>query len=253
MKRIVLTQPAPRVERLARRLRALGHEVACLPARRLVPLGDTPGTCTVPAALAGYDWVVFVSPGAIDVAVAALGADWPAGTGVAVIGPGSAEALADAGVSPAPGRLVMPASPPYDADALLRTPPFDQPAGLRVLVLRGEQGRTDWIDVLRTRGAHVDAVSIYRSEAAEPAADEVARLREWGRRGLEACWVFSTTDSVAACEALVRALGLQPWALRQRALCIHPRIGAAARAAGWSAVEPLAPGERALVAALESA
>jgi uroporphyrinogen-III synthase len=124
---------------------------------------------------------------------------------------------------------------------------------VRVLVLRGEQGRTDWIDNLRRRGATVDARSIYRSERVEPAADQLAVVSAWAREDLPACWVFSATDSVTASGAWLGALGLEAWALRQRALCIHPRIGEALRAAGWSAVELVAPGERALVAALESA
>lgn len=250
MNRIVLTQPAPRVERLARRLRERGHQVACLPARRLVPRA---GAREAVAGIGGYDWVVFVSPGAIELAAAVLETDWPGGTGVAVIGPGSAEALAEAGISPAPGRLVMPAAPPYDADALLRCPPFDAPPGKRLLVLRGEQGRTDWIDTLRQRGATVDAASIYRSERVEPAADELAVVSGWARDDLRACWSFSATGSVAASGTWLDALGLKAWALRQRALCIHPRIGEALRAVGWSAVELVAPGERALIAALESA
>jgi len=53
--RIVLTRPEGRNERLARRLRGLGHEVTVVPLIDVEPLGDSP------IDVSGYDWVIVTS------------------------------------------------------------------------------------------------------------------------------------------------------------------------------------------------
>lgn len=257
MTRVVLTQPAPRVARLVDRLRARRHEVLALGQRRLLRCEDAPA----PAALidtiaAGYDWVVFVSPGAIGFALDGLtepAACWPRTAGVAVVGPGSGQALAERGIAPPEVRLALPGSAPYDAAALLGTSPFDRPAGLRVLVVHGERGRTDWIDTLRARGASVDRLRLYRSEAALPDPVAVARLCEWAGEDAAVVFVFTSAQAVHDCEALLAARGLAGWAHGQRALAVHPRILDVLGQCGWQALELIEPGEQALAAGIESA
>ncbi len=257
MTRVVLTQPAPRVSRLVDRLGARGHEVLALGQRRLLRCEDAPD----PAALidtiaAGYDWVVFVSPGAIGFALDELtepGVRWPRTVGVAVVGPGSAQALAERGIAPPAVRLVLPRSAPYDAAALLASAPFDQPAGLRVLVVHGEGGRTDWHDTLRARGARVDCLRLYRSEEAAPDPLAVARLCEWAGEDAAVVFVFTTAQAVLDCQALLAARGLARWAHEQPALAVHPRILAVLGQCGWRAVTLVEPGEQALAAGIESA
>jgi uroporphyrinogen-III synthase len=53
--RILLTRPEGRNEKLAARLRALGHDVVCEPLIAVEPLGDDP------IDLNGYDWVIVTS------------------------------------------------------------------------------------------------------------------------------------------------------------------------------------------------
>jgi len=249
--RVVLTQPAPRVERLARRLRSHGHEVVELPSRRLeVPGGDAAGAAL--HSLAEYDWVVFVSPGAVEAALEGRRDPWPAGVGIAVIGPGSEQALAEYGLRAPAVRIVRPPAAPYDADALLRAPPFAAPAGARILVLRGEAGRVDWMQTLRERGAQVDAVSLYRTRALELPAEGLTVLRRWAASGAAARFVFTSVDAVEAVTGWLSEPPLRGWALAQTALTVHRRIEDALRARGWAAARLVEPGESALLAALES-
>jgi uroporphyrinogen III methyltransferase/synthase len=256
--RVVLTQPAPRVWRVAARLRALGHEPLALAQRRLVRCPEAPAASALLEAIgAGFDWVVFVSPGAIDAAFEGLGdggaaAGWPDGVGVAVVGPGSAQALAAHGIALPGVRLAMPRAAPYDAAALLEVPPFDRPAGLRVLVVHGEGGRTDWMDTLRARGARVDAVQLYRSERASPDPGSVATLHGWASAAAPAVFVFTSAGAVDDCDALLAAEGLEGWARVQRALAVHPRILEALKQRGWPRTALVEPGEQALVAGIES-
>lgn len=256
MTRVVLTQPAPRVDRLAERLRARGHDAVALASRRLVRCADAPEPAALVDSLAGrYDWVIFVSPGAV--ALGLGGAEgparrWPESVGIAVVGPGSAQALAQLGLAPPRVRIAAPGCAPYDADALLATPPFQAPAGLAVLVVHGEQGRGDWLDELRARGAGVDRLVLYRSEPASVAPATLERLRSWAADAMSATFVFTSVGAVRDCARLLAAESLSGWARGQPALVVHPRIAAALSELGWQAVRLIEPGEPALLAGIES-
>ncbi len=252
MARVVLTQPRPRIERLAKRLSARGHEVLQCPLRRLVALESRPEARAALGSVAKRDWVIFVSPGSIDACAEQLPRPWPASVGVAVIGPGSEQTLADHAIAPGPGRLVRPASAPFDAQSLLRTPPFDAPAGLDILVLAGETGRTDWIDELARRGAKVERVAIYRSEPVAVAGEVLGTLGGWAREPAVAVFVFTTTDAVRELGRALSDAGLGRWAHAQTALAPHPRIVALLREQGWTAARLVDPGEQPMLAAIES-
>lgn len=247
MARVVLTQPQPRVGAMASALRARGHEVAALSFTRIVPLPFDPVRLQSPL----YDWVVAVSPAALEALMHGLGGRWPAHLGLALIGPGSLEWLHSGSVQVPPDRLRMPGQPPYDAEALMRLAPFDKPAGLRVLVARGERGRDDWIEQLRLAGATVDVLPLYESMALSP--DSLVRdtLARWALSDRRLYCVFTQSAAVAG----VQSLGAAWTALRASpqavALAIHPRIVAAAEHAGLRQVRLIPPGLSAIVGALE--
>lgn len=252
MTRVALTQPAPRVERIAERLAARGHDALVLSARRLVALGCAGETAPL-AGLEAFDWVVFVSPGAVEAALGERDAPWPAAVGIAVIGPGSVQALSEHGLSPPAVRVASPAAPPYDAAALMREPAFARPAGLRILVARGEKGRDDWIEGLRAAGARVEVRTIYRAEPRDPSPEALAALEAWSREAAPVVFVFSSGDGIAAADDLLAARGLGAWARGQPALAVHPRQADALAARGWRRARVIEPGERPLVDAIESA
>ena len=252
--RVVLTHPDPRNARVARQLRACGFEVVALATRRLVPLRAERCDPAHPLnRLATYDWVIPVSPGAVEAAFDDAPRPWPALTAAAVVGPGTAKALAARGVCAPAARVVSPSSPPYDADALLALPEFQSLSGKRVLVVRGEAGRRDWIEQLRTRGAAVDVVSAYRSEPVDPNRAELAELTRWAGADAPAAFVFSSVDAIDATLALLARQGSMEWALRQPALVLHARHARRLDEAGWRRTRLIEPGESMLVQALESA
>lgn len=256
MARVVLTQPAPRVEALAARLRGLGHDALVLGLSRIVERTNDPALSDAVDRLAQYDWVILVSPGAAH-AAARLVPDWPARTGVAVVGPGSRAALSEAGFRQAPSRVLSPDSPPFDGEALAALRPLDAPMGLRVLVLRGESGSDTWIEGLRTRGARVDVVAGYRHETLEPSAEALATLRAWLDDANDAAppvrFVVTQTATVERLDTVLVAAGLHERAKHTTVLTIHARIASALRKAGWRDVRQVEPGEQALMLALESA
>ncbi|HEY5633081.1 MAG TPA: uroporphyrinogen-III synthase [Burkholderiaceae bacterium] len=252
MTRVVLTQPRPRVDRLAARLAERGHDVVVLSFRRLLGMGESEQVREVFARVRDFRWVVFVSPGAIEAALPALPADWPPQVGIAVIGPGSLQALREAGIDPQRVRCVMPPAPPYDADALIGLPAFAAMRDGRILVVAGDRGRTDWMDALAARGVAVERACAYRNASCEPDADAIERVGAWAGDSAPAVFVFSSVDAVAALGQLQRASAWRDWALGQQALAPHPRIAHALLSAGWRNARVIEPGEQALCAALES-
>lgn len=251
MARVVLTQPAPRVEGIAERLRGRGHEPLALPLSRIVDRHDDAVRAAM-ADLARYDWIVLVSPAAVASAARLAGVHWPGAASVAVIGPGSVQAIVERGLPIDPARVLHPPGPRYDADALLDMAPLRAPRGLAVLVLRGEGGSEDWIARLRAGGADVRTCGLYRREPVEPPAEALEALVALLRHAPAPVFVLTQVEAVGRLDALLTRCGLSAPARRAPVLAIHPRIEAALRCAGWTDVRLIEPGESALARALES-
>lgn len=251
MARVVLTQPSPRVGTLQRRLRERGHEALALPLSRIVEQADSPAARECLARLAHFDWIVPVSPTAIAALARAPGLRWPPALRVAVVGPGSLQAIADSGLPVARDRVLAPAAAPFDADALIGLPPLNAPRGLRILVLRGESGSEGWIARLRAGGATVQTCALYRREPAEPTDEALAALRTMLGCTPAPVFVFTQVDGVARLDRCLAQAGLSAQAHAAVALAVHARIAAALSGAGWRRVRVIEPGEPALLAALE--
>ncbi len=167
--KIVVTRPEGQAEPLAGRLRRLGHEVLACPLIRIEPLGEAR------VDVARYDWVVVTSAnGAHELARRAGGAV----PRVAAIGPGTAKALREEGITPA---LVARVS---TQEGLVAELP--QPAG-SVLLAAAEDARRYLVDALAA-----DFLPLYRTVplpvSVLPVADVVvlasaSAARAWARTG----------------------------------------------------------------------
>jgi uroporphyrinogen III methyltransferase / synthase len=143
--RVALTRARGRNDALAERLVAEGLEVVEAPLVRTEPI---PGP---PVRAEGYDWLVLTSRAAVETLFPRLEGDPPA---VAVIGPGTAEALRACGVEPA---LVARRS---TQEGLAEV--FPRPAG-RVLFAGAEDARRV---IVRELGA--DFLPLYRTIEERP-------------------------------------------------------------------------------------
>jgi uroporphyrinogen-III synthase len=168
--RIVVTRPEAHAGELARRLEALGHEVAVCPLIAIESLGDEPLDLT------GYDWVVVTSRTAAELLARRAAGNWPS---VAAIGPGTAGALREAGHEPA----LVPAVSTQEG----LVADFPRPAG-RVLFAGAEGARRYLV-----RELDADFVPLYRTvESApdEPPAGDLVVLAS-----ASAARAFSRLDS----------------------------------------------------------
>ena len=145
MTRVVVTGTEEGAGRLVGRLRAAGLEVKECPLVRAAPIAGPP------IAAAGYDWVVLTSRLAVELLFRRLDGPLPA---VAVVGPGTAEALRAHGVEPA---LVAERS---TQEGLLEELP--RPAG-RVLFAGAEGARA-----LLPSSLEADVVALYRTVEIQP-------------------------------------------------------------------------------------
>jgi uroporphyrinogen-III synthase len=280
---VILTQPALRAGSLAQALEAGGHRVARWP---LIDAGPEPGLdwTALFDDCSEADWVIFPSPAAVASVFAEAhrsGRDWPARTGIALVGPGSHEEVARwrarlPGLRAA--TIIEPAAEPFDAAALAAHPALADLSGRRVLVLRRRDGSRSWPALLGARGASVREVIAYRALPAAPpesaagwlaarwrehatvvasiaSADAGRRLAAWARR-LDQAGDEPPGEAPgnAPGEAPGKAPGEPPgeWLLGRPVLTVHPRIAQALSQSGWRDVRVHAPGTEALLGRVES-
>lgn len=254
----VLTRPAGQSAWLAGQLAACGIEPLEFPLLEILPTPDDMPLRTALANLPQYTLVCFVSPNSVRHALEKLPHVWPGHVAAAVVGPGSAAALAEFGVA-APGvQVFQPAAGPnarFDSEALLAVLPLAQLAGRRVLLVRGDGGRDLLLDRLREAGALVDVVSAYVRRCPAPAEALWRALDGLLVSDRPTSLALTSSEAVGNLDALARAhfdtVGL---ARLHRIDCFtsHERIAKTARAAGFGRITLCGAGDRNLLQALKS-
>lgn len=236
---VLVTRPARQAGAFAQKVAALGGAPVIFPAIAILPPADPAALARAHAALPGYDFAVFVSANAVE-----HGAPdprrWPAHLIALAPGPGTAEALADAGIVGAR----IPATT-FDSEGLLALPELTDLRGRRVVIFRGDGGREVLGDALVARGAQVDYVACYRRA---PPSTGGAGLAEAFREGRIDAVTITSTEGLDNLWALADAPTRSAWRARPT-FAPHPRIAARARELGLSAVET-AGGDAGLLAGL---
>lgn len=174
--RILVTRAAHQAAGLAEPLRALGADVLVAPVIDTVDPADWAPADEAISGLPGYDWVVLTSTNAVDRFVDRLtrlqgSAESLREAKVAVVGPATAERLAELGITPA----LVPDD--YRAEGLIEAFRALHPDdSWRVLVPRAEKAREILPEALRAAGARVDVVPVYRTVPATPDPAAVSAL-----------------------------------------------------------------------------
>lgn len=164
---VLVTRPDPAGAGLCRAIEARGGRFIHFPTIAFVPPKEVTAFEQAVSQLAEQDWLIFISPQSVYASVPAIRRAWPHFPDTvrfACIGEGTAMALREAGYQ----ALRYP-SAEWSSDGLLALPDFQEMAGKRAAVIRGEGGREVLENVLSERGARVLSVIAYQRVL--PAAD----------------------------------------------------------------------------------
>lgn len=225
--RVIVTRPAAQAAELMDKLRAVGAVPVATPAIEILPAADETPLHQAVQRLASYAWMVFTSANAVThtaQALAALRCTVPQGLRIAAVGSGTANACATHG-------FAVHFSP---STALGETLGRELPdvAGARVLWPRGSLAPDTLADMLRERGATVDAPIAYRTVTNLDLLGVVDAMRD---RRVDAV-TFTSPSTVRHFVDGLAAAGVRMHRLpeheRPRIVCIGPVSAAAARECG---------------------
>jgi uroporphyrinogen-III synthase len=238
--RIVVTRPRGQSVALAQRIAQAGGIPLLFPLLEIVASEFGEDFSESLHQLPRADFLVFISPNAVQFGLAALrqaGVLLPPSLQIAAVGQGTARALRDAGYE----HVLAPAQQ-FDSEGLLALPALQQVAGRHVVIVRGDGGRELLAETLRSRGAQVTYLNCYTRRPAvfDAQALRAARpdaLSVTSSEALDALW--AGLDAAAREELRVLPL-----------LVIHPRIAARAQQQGWRDVRVTGSGDDGLLAGL---
>lgn len=176
---VLVTRPQGRAsDSLCALVEEAGYSAHSQPLLALEPLSPLPAAQRAMLLdLDRYASVIFISANAVRFGMGAIGDFWPqlpAGIAWFAIGSATAALLGDYGVDAlTPGRDMS-------SEGLLALPALREPAGQRVLIVKGEGGRDTLARELGARGALVDELACYRRRLPVLADGELAaKLRRW--------------------------------------------------------------------------
>ncbi|QIL90496.1 uroporphyrinogen-III synthase [Microbulbifer sp. SH-1] len=251
-RRILITRPAHQSDGFRDLLRARGARVDAIPLLEIAPITGGDEAQAIRNLVMDFDQfehAIFVSQNAVQYAFDWLDDFWPQlpqGPRYYAIGAATARAIRARGAEPESDPLEADASP-MDSEALLDLPALRNPQGQRVVIFRGQGGRTLMGDTLKARGARLEYCELYQRLLP---ADATEQLRAYAHLP-DAIAVHSgeTLDNFAAA---LSASGRQAL-LQCPLICPSQRVATCARELGFASAHAATnAGDNAMLAALES-
>jgi uroporphyrinogen-III synthase len=228
---VLVTRPEHQAENLSRLIEQQGGIAVRFPSLEIVPKDDAGRIKSTLANLDKFQWVIFISANAVNFALKANsgkiariiplcppfskgGDKYPpfekgGQGGFAAVGQATAQAMKMAGL---PVDLVPEQG--YNSEALLAMPLLQQVEGQKFLIVRGEGGREQLATTLRSRGAEVDYLEVYKRVIPKIDSLPVAELLEQQRLDV---------ITVTSAEAL-QNLGLMLGEKNKKLLSIIPLV-----------------------------
>lgn len=171
---VLVTRPAHQAENLNRLVEERGGVAVRFPTLAIVAMDEA---CTIQNTLTyldRYQWLIFISANAVTMHDYYSVSDKIKRfkrVRVAAIGKATAQALTKAGL-----RIDLVPESGYNSEALLAMPQMQQMKGQRCLILRGEGGREELATILRSRGASVEYLDLYKRIIPGIDSSQVSRL-----------------------------------------------------------------------------
>jgi uroporphyrinogen-III synthase len=156
---ILVTRPAHQAEALSRLIAERGGAAIRLPTLAISAMDDPCPIRNTLAHLDRFQWLVFISANAVTMHSYYMddGKINSQSTKIAAIGQATAQALTLAGLS-----VDLVPENGYNTEALLAMPEMQQIDGQNCLIVRGTGGREELAAKLRSRGANVEYLDVYK-------------------------------------------------------------------------------------------
>ncbi|MGR6035374.1 MAG: uroporphyrinogen-III synthase [Candidatus Nitrosoglobus sp.] len=166
-RRILVTRPERQAGKLSQLIEIEGGQVLRFPTVEIADPEDPSVAEEVICCLDAFHWAVFVSVNAVERGLQRIlsQGDVPTNLKIAVVGRGTAQALAAFGLYP----HLCPTSG-YDSEALLAMDELQHMKGKQVVIFRGSGGRELLAETLTRRGAQVKYAEVYRRCLPSPSA-----------------------------------------------------------------------------------
>jgi uroporphyrinogen-III synthase len=168
---VLVTRPEQQAMPLCRLLEFQGASTLRFPAVEIRAVGNRREMAARLGALGEFDVIIFTSTNAVRFGASLL--DQKRDLPLAAIGPATARALNQAGY-----RVAVQPHGTFDSESLLQHPRLEHPAGCRILIVRGSNGRPFLEEELTRRGAQVVAADVYQRVPAAPDSAVLADLFE---------------------------------------------------------------------------
>ncbi len=249
---LVLTQPWPRVERLADQLWQADIPNLAIPFSKIDPCFDQP------LMLQSFDWVVVVSPSAAERLLAlaqAYDPDLPMPR-FACVGPGSVSTLKEGLQSLAwPDPEIVWPEDNHDAEHLMAADFWGDLNNQSILVARATKTKTPWGAMFQQRRASVMEAELYEQISLEPDWEfAVPRLKRFiaDPHFEKIVWYISQEGVAERLAHAVRNLSIGHVTQRDLALVPHQRIKNVLSRLGWAQIEVVQPGADGLVSVMRA-
>ena len=263
--RVIVTRPAREANQWTAALSNAGYDAVALPLVEVAAAAEPESVLAAGKSLGAYDAAMFVSGNAVDHFFASNRAIAPVFCAQAAIktralatGPGTVSALLRAGAEAAWIDAPGFDSPQFDSETLWAVMGANVHPGYKVLLVRGlgtvvpaassgeGQGRDWFANQVLAAGGRVDYVVAYQRVAVRLQGDALARAHQAASDG--SVWMFTSSEAIGN---LVVSCAGQDWSLA-KSVVTHPRIGDAARKAGFGLVIESRPSLGSVLASIES-
>lgn len=221
---LVVTRPAAQAGPFIAMATAAGARCIALPTLEIESL-PVPQEQVASLLETRWDWAIYTSANAVLAASAQLSRVRAAQ--VAAVGGATARALTALGAT----VHAVPAGR-ADSEGLLQLPIFSNVSGMHILIMKGAGGRVLLQTELTARGAHVQALELYRRTQARPDTAAVEQLHEALAASARVVVLATSAEILAALLQITPSVDLAT--LRTCRLIVPgARVAAEAARLGW--------------------
>ncbi|WP_293008634.1 uroporphyrinogen-III synthase [Nitrosomonas sp.] len=184
---ILVTRPIHQATLLAESIHASGGNPILLPVLEIADIANITPLINLIKRLDEFDWAVFVSPNAVTKSMDLITKQrtFPPHLKIAAVGKSTADTLRGYGIN----EVLIPIEC-FDSEGLLKSRELQSMGGKRVVIFRGNGGRTLLGDTLVQRGAYIEYAECYLRR--KPDIDNAPLLAAWSQGEIHAVIITSS-------------------------------------------------------------